>query len=438
MTASNPDASHPAEAPSRLGRRLRTADAVVIGLGAMIGAGVFSAVGPAARVAGNGLLLGLLLAAAVAYCNATSTAQLAALHPESGGAYVYGRKRLGAVWGFLAGWCFIVGKVASCAAMAMTFASYAAPGLLRPLALGAVLVATTLNCLGVRSTAVATRIIVALVLGSLGVATAAIWLGGATDTARLWPLGEATFTSVLQSAGVLFFAFAGYARVATLGEEVVDPARTIPRAISIALTITFVVYVTVAISALVGVDAATLGHSAAPLASAVEAGRLAALSPAVRFGAVLASLGVLLSLTAGIGRTMFAMASSGDLPRFLSAVHPRSRIPVVAQVVIGVVVSSIVAVADVRSAIGFSSFAVLLYYSVANAAALTLGPAERRRARWIPLAGLVGCVVVAVSLPASSVIGGSVLVIVGACAHLASTRWQSSRGGHGSPGDRPG
>ena len=189
-------------------------------------------------------------------------------------------------------------------------------------------VATTLNCLGVRSTALASRIIVALVLGSLGLATGAIWLGGATDSARLWPLHEPTFTSVLQSAGMLFFAFAGYARVATLGEEVVDPARTIPRAISIALTITFAVYVTVAVSALVGVDVATLGHSPAPLATAVEAGRLAAVSPVVRFGAVLASLGVLLSLTAGIGRTMFAMASSGDLPRLLATVHPRFQIPV--------------------------------------------------------------------------------------------------------------
>src|SRR5690606_21045634 len=112
---------------SRLARRLGTSDAVVIGLGPLIGAGGFTALGPAADAAGGGLLIGLALAAVVAYCNATSSAQLAALHPESGGSYVYGRRRLGHLWGFLAGWSFVVGKTASCAAMALTFGTYAAP-----------------------------------------------------------------------------------------------------------------------------------------------------------------------------------------------------------------------------------------------------------------------------------------------------------------------
>src|SRR5687768_10578304 len=165
-------------APSRLARRLGTFDAVVIGLGAMIGAGVFAAFGPAARAAGNGLLLGLALAAGVAWCNAMSSAQLAALYPESGGAYVYGRKRLGELWGFLAGWGFVVGKLASCAAMAMTFAHYAAPALARPLAVAAVVALTAVNCFGVHKTALATRAILAIVLASLGLAVAAVWLGG--------------------------------------------------------------------------------------------------------------------------------------------------------------------------------------------------------------------------------------------------------------------
>ena len=121
---------------TRLARRLNTFDAVVIGLGSMIGAGVFAAIGPAAQAAGSGLLVGLALAAVIAYCNATSSAQLAAVHPESGGTYVYGRERLGRFWGFLAGWGFVVGKTASCAAMALTFGAYVSPSLRRPLAVG--------------------------------------------------------------------------------------------------------------------------------------------------------------------------------------------------------------------------------------------------------------------------------------------------------------
>src|SRR5688572_29556377 len=194
----------------------------------MVGAGVFAAIGPASRAAGSGLLIGLGIAAVVAYCNATSSAQLAAVYPESGGTYVYGQKRLGHFWGFLAGWGFVIGKLASCAAMALTFASYAAPAVARPLAVGAVVALTAANYFGVKKTALLTRVIVVLVFTSLAVVVTAILFGGQIEPARLWLLTAAGPYGILQSAGLLFFAFAGYARLATLGEEVIDPARTIP------------------------------------------------------------------------------------------------------------------------------------------------------------------------------------------------------------------
>lgn len=387
---------------------------MTIGLGSMIGAGVFAAFGPAARAAGNGLVIGLAIAALVAYCNATSSAQLAALYPESGGTYAYGQKRLGRFWGFLAGWGFVVGKLASCAAMAMTFGSYAAPSLARPLAVGAVVGLTAVNYLGVKKTALLTKFIVSIVLLALSVVVASVWLGGATDTSRLWPLEGATPYGVLQAAGLLFFAFAGYARIATLGEEVSDPKRTIPRAIPIALGLTLVVYATVAVSALVGAGAPAIAAAQAPLAVAVEAGRLAWLSPAVRVGATVASLGVLLSLIVGISRTAFAMAANGDLPTFLAAVHPRYHVPHRAELAVGVIVAGVAAAADIRAAIGFSSFAVLVYYAVTNAAAWTLSPDERRWPRALCVLGLLGCVVLALTLPLVSVVGGTILLTLGA------------------------
>jgi APA family basic amino acid/polyamine antiporter len=408
--------------PSRLARRLGTFDAVVIGLGSMIGAGVFAAFGPAARAAGNGLLAGLAIAAIVAYCNATSSAQLAALHPESGGAYVYGRKRLGPFWGFLAGWGFVMGKLASCAAMAMTFGSYAFPSLARPLAIGAVIALTAVNYMGVQKTAALTKLIVAAVLCVLTVVVAAVWLGGSTDAGRLWPLSGTSAYGVLQSAGFLFFAFAGYARLATLGEEVIEPARTIPRAIPIALGITLVVYAAVAVSALAGAGAGAVASSPAPLATAVEAGRLAWLSPTARVGATVASLGVLLSLIVGISRTAFAMAANHDLPVFLSAVHPRYRVPHRAALVAGGIVASVAAVADVRSAIGFSSFAVLTYYAIANAAAWTLEPQQRRWPRALAAFGLLGCLALAFTLPLASVIGGGGVLSLGAIVYAVRRR----------------
>src|SRR5215212_4967506 len=146
--------STPSTGRAGLARRLGLGDAVVIGLGSMIGAGVFAAFAPAARTAGTWLLAGLAIAAVVAYCNATASAQLAAAYPRAGGTYLYGREVLGEWWGFLAGWGFVVGKTASCAAMAMTFAAYAAPdGWLRPVAVALVVVVTLVNCAGITRTA---------------------------------------------------------------------------------------------------------------------------------------------------------------------------------------------------------------------------------------------------------------------------------------------
>lgn len=404
--------THPNE--SRLARRLGLPDAVILGLGAMIGAGIFAAPGPATRAAGSGLLLALLAAAFVAFCNATSSAQLAALHPESGGTYVYGRKRLGPLWGYLAGFGFVIGKMASCTAMALTFGSYAAPGYERPLAIGAVILLTAINLRGVQKTALATRIILGLVVASLAVVVFAILLGGNVDVSRLVPItGSGGPWGLLEAAGLLFFAFAGYARIATLGEEVVEPRRTIPRAITRAFVIALAVYAVVMASVLLGGGAPLIAASPAPLAAAVEAGRFAHLSPVVRAGATIASLGALLSLIVGISRTAFSMASNGDLPRWLAAVHPVHKVPHRAEIVVGAIVATVVAITDLRHAIGFSSFAVLLYYAVTNASALRLSPSERLWPRWIAWAGLFGCIVLAASLPRASVVSGVILFGIG-------------------------
>jgi APA family basic amino acid/polyamine antiporter len=384
-----------------LARRLGTRDAVVIGLGAMIGAGVFSAFAPAARAAGSGLLLGLGLAAVVAYCNATSSARLAALYPESGGTYVYAGRRLGPLWGVLAGWAFVLGKVASCAAMALTFAAYAAPGHERVAAVAAVVAVTAVDALGIEKSALVTQVLVAFVLVVLAVVVVAGLAAGdpragrLTDAGANGPLGP---LGVLEAAGLLFFAFAGYARIATLGEEVRDPERTIPRAIPLALGVALAVYTAVAVAGLLVVGSAGLGATDSPLRAVVDGAGLDGLVPLVTAGAVVASLGSLLSLVLGVTRTSFAMARDGRLPTALAAVHPRSRTPYRATLVIGAVVAVLAATLDLRGAIGFSSFAVLLYYALANASALTLTDAEHRPPRAVPLVGLAGCLVLSLSV----------------------------------------
>ncbi|MET4901586.1 APC family permease [Paenarthrobacter sp. CC6] len=405
-----------------LARRLGTTDAVVIGLGSMIGAGVFAAFTPAAAAAGSGLLVGLVIAAAVAFCNATSSAQLAAQYPTSGGTYVYGRERLGHWPGFLAGWGFVVGKTASAAAMALTFAAYVAPaGWERPVAIAAVVLLAGVNYRGVTRTAKLTRIIVACVLAVLGLFVAAAWLPGTADPARILgtDLLDHGWYGILQSAGLLFFAFAGYARIATMGEEVRNPGRSIPRAITIALAATVLVYAVIAVTVLAVLGPGGVAGSPAPLAAAVAAGPWPWAEPVVRAGAAMASLGALLALVAGLGRTSLAMAREDDLPRFLAAVHPVFRVPHRAEAALAVVICVILMFADLRGAIGFSSFGVLVYYLIANLAAFTQTAGHRQYPRVLQVLGAVACVLLAATLPWQAVVGGSVMFAAGALYRIA-------------------
>ena len=413
-----------------LSRRLGTGDAVVIGLGSMIGAGVFAAFTPAARAAGAGLLVGLALAAGVAYCNATASAQLAAQYPASGGTYVYGRERLGDWWGFLAGWGFVVGKTASCAAMALTFAAYAAPtGWQRPVAVAAVAGLTAVNYRGVTRTAALTRVIVTVVLAALALAVAAVLLPGGTRAGSAglagWSSPDGGPYAVLQSAGLLFFAFAGYARIATMGEEVRDPARTIPRAIPLALGIAVAVYAVVAVALLTSLGPAGVAGTDQPLADAVAGSEWSWAVPVVRFGAAAAALGSLLALIAGVGRTSLAMAREGDLPRHLAAVHPRFRVPHRAELTVGAVVCVLVLTVDLRSAIGFSSFGVLLYYLVANTAAWSQDREHRRFPRVLQVVGGIGCLTLVATLPWPALVGGVAVFVIGLAYRAARLRFAS-------------
>jgi APA family basic amino acid/polyamine antiporter len=397
-------------------RRLNVGDATFIGLGSMIGAGIFAAFSPAARAAGDGLLIGVVVAAIVAFCNAAASAQLAAQYPTSGGTYVFGRMQLGPWWGFFAGWSFVVGKIASCAAMALTFAAYVAPpGWARPVGVLAVIVLAAVNYRGVTRTATLTRMIVVAVLVVLVVVVAAGFSSGLPSSGGLLSasLVSGGVYGILQSAGLMFFAFAGYARIATMGEEVRDPARTIPRAILLALGITVVIYLVLAFVVLGAIGARGLAHTSTPLSSTVAAAGWEWAVPVVRIGAALASLGALLALIAGIGRTSLAMAREGDLPRWLSAIHPRFGTPHRAEVMLAAVVVILTALVDLRGAIGFSSFGVLLYYFVANIAAFTQDPSHRRYPRVLQLLGAVACIVLAFTLPLVAVIVGVAVLIVG-------------------------
>ena len=439
--------------PAALSRRLGLRDAVVIGLASMIGAGAFVSLGAAQDLAGSLAPAAVLVAAVVALCNATSTAQLAAQHPAAGGTYHYGRERLGPWWGFLAGWCFVIGKTASCAAMALVVAAYLVPEpFQRTVAALLVVVLTAVNLVGITRTAALARVLVAVALAALvltGVRLlAGIVAGGPTggagdgaggglwevpgplagQAAGLWDGGFAAVAgageggalgivlALAQAAALMFFAFAGYARVATLGEEVVEPRRTIPRAILLALAAVSALYLVLSVVlVLVGPAPGEQGWGPAPFRAALDAvGAGGVWAVVVTIGAVAAASGALLALVAGISRTVLAMARERDLPPVLAHVSPRFSVPQRAEAVAGIAVVLLVLLAsDVLVAIAASSFGVLLYYAVANLAALTQTGQWRLFPKAMQWLGLVGCVLLVAALPGRTIVAGLVLVAVG-------------------------
>ncbi|GAA1490844.1 APC family permease [Brachybacterium sacelli] len=442
-----------------LARRLRLDDAVVIGLASMIGAGAFVSLGAAQDLVGTLAPLAVLLAGVVALGNATSTAQLAAQHPSSGGTYHFGNQQLGPWWGFLAGWCFVIGKIASCAAMALVIAAYLVPEpAQRLVAALVIIVLTAVNLVGITRTAALARVLVTVAVAALlltagrlvvGLAVAPIDPSEGLDStdgdaglthlstipgplageaAGLWDGGLAAALGagtggvvgialvVLQAAAIMFFAFAGYARVATLGEEVLDPRRTIPRAILVALALVCALYLGLSILLVfVGPAPTGEGWGPAPFLSALESvGAGPAWEAIITVGAVAAAAGALLALVAGVSRTILAMAREGDLPRPLARSSNRYAVPQRAEVVAALAVLVLVLLAsDVLVAITASSFGVLLYYAVANLAAFTQAGQWRMFPRSLQVMGLVGCVVLVAALPGRSLVAGVGLVAVG-------------------------
>lgn len=413
-----------------MNRHVGTVGAMAIGLASMIGAGVFFVWSPAAAAAGSGLLIAVVIAAVVATLNALSSAQLSMAHPVSGGAYAYGRALLGPWWGFSAGWLFLLGKTASAAAIALIAGSYLWPEHARWIALAAIACLATVNALGIRSTARVSVTIVAIVLAGLVtlLVVSALWLaqgGQAVSLPAPLSLDGATgegWLGIVQAAGLLFFCFAGYARMATLGEEVRKPRRTLPRAILGALAVVLALYAMIGAICLAVLGPERLSVSSSPLAelasvvtspSGASAATLTPWVMVVSGLAALACVGSLLGILAGLSRTSLAMARDGELPGFLSSIAARTGSPVVAELVMAMLAMVAVVVLDPAWLVGFSASCVLVYYAIAHCAALRQPRSERWLNRAIPVVGALACVALAFTLPWQGIVIAAVALLIG-------------------------
>ncbi|RCS53992.1 amino acid permease [Bremerella cremea] len=415
-----------------LRRELGIPGAVVTGLGSILGTGVFVSIGIAAGVAGNGVVAAVVAAAVVAICNGLSSAQLAANHPVSGGTYEYGYRWLSPTWGFLAGWMFLWAKSSSAATAALGFAGYLLllggseqRYLLVPWALIGIGLLTVVTLLGIRRTAQVNATIVVMTCLSLivfiGLGVGAQGKAGSPFSFIPRDVGWASFA---QATGLMFVAYTGYGRIATLGEEVKDPRRTIPVAVIVTLLISMMLYAGVAFVGVRVVGAERFSEltqqKVAPLESIAAQMEISGLPLLMSVGAITAMLGVLLNLLLGLSRVVLAMGRRGDMPAGLAIVQTTTGVPWAATLLVAAIIAGIAAVGSVRLAWSFSAFTVLIYYAITNACALRLRPDERLYPVWIPVLGLISCLLLAFWVEREIWLAGISLLLLGLAWHWAA------------------
>jgi len=383
-------------------QKLTLIDAVFIGLAAMLGAGVFVVFGPAASYAGAALPLAILIAAIVAYLNAGSVAQLAKAVTRSGGGYSYARVYISKNFSFLAGSAFLVGKIGSSAAIALTVATYLTPDHVVLTAIGAVVVMTAINLAGINRTALGSKVLATITIAFL----LTLVIAGFALPAGAAQLETGSPIGILSAAALFFFAFAGYARVATLGGEVQNSERNVARAIWISFAIVLAIYLTLSLI-LTEKLGSNLAFTVTPLADLAAKTFLG--GEFVWIFAALAGLGSLLALLAGMSRTAAEMALDLELPK-LFAKRLSNNAPVVAELTIASLVIVLVSTGGILLSLGISSFAVLLYYAITNFAAFRQPSADTTRPKALNLLGLALCLLLALSVPIEGLVAGAGLL----------------------------
>jgi len=421
--------------PSLLNRELGVVSATILGLGSIVGTGVFVSIGFAAGVAGPAVLLSIVLAAMLALCNALSSAQLAAAHPVSGGTYEYGYRLLRPEFGFTAGWMFLCAKTASAATAALGVAGYALhlfgmnpDGILPWVGFIIAALITILVLSGLRRSNHVNIIIVSLTIAALAAFSiiGLVQIIGGEGRDHFVPFLEADrdgrLESVLYATALMFVAYTGYGRIATMGEEVREPQTTIPQAIIATLAVSALIYVLVAVAAIGAVGTQRLsgaaGGEATPLETAAQALDIPGLSLLVALGAVTAMLGVLLNLVLGLSRVVLAMGRRSDLPPLLGRLH-KSSSPQSAIIFVGLAVAALSLVGEVETTWGFSAFTVLIYYALTNLAAIRLPREQRLYPAFIAWIGLAGCFSLAAFLPQTIWLPGLAFLAVGLVWHTA-------------------
>lgn len=422
---------------NELSRSIKTHGAILMGLGSILGTGLFVSIAIATQIAGNGIIISIVLAGVLAAFNGLSSAQLAAAYPVSGGTYEYGNRVLGSYWGFTAGWMFLIAKSASAATAALGCAGYLfylfgiehSAWLFIGTALLILFVMTALVSGGIQRSNRANIMIVSLtIFGLMALVLAAAWQNGLPVQPITNSLTDVSFASILYGAALMFVAYTGYGRIATLGEEVFEPRKTIPKAIILAMGLIIIIYLAVSLTAIDVMGAMGFGQTAegeaAPLMVVAQHLPVPGLGILISVAAVTAMLGVLLNLLLGLSRVMLGMSRRSDLPRVLSKINHTTKSPARSVWMTGLIIGALVLTGDIRFTWAFSAFTVLIYYAITNLSAFLMEEDKRLYPRWIPACGLLGCLFLAFWIEPDIWLTGVLLLGIGLIWHFTARKLQ--------------
>ena len=420
---------------NELQRSIKTPGAILMGLGSIIGTGIFVSIAIATQISGNGIIIAIFIAAVLAALNGLSSAQLAAAHPVSGGTYEYGYRFLGSYFGFTAGWMFMIAKSASAATAVLGCAGYLfyafdlQTGIFAPVIAGLMILIfmTLLVSGGIRRSNLANKVIVTITLiGLTALVFAGFFINGLPVEPVRLAFSDTSGSSILYGAALMFVAYTGYGRIATLGEEVTNPRKTIPKAIILTMVVVVLLYLLVTLTALqiMGADAfgQTIDGDAAPLMIVAQALSIPVIGPIITIAAITAMLGVLLNLILGLSRVLLGMARRKDVPGLLARINPQTKSPVAAVLATSVIIGALVLTGDIIFTWSFSAFTVLIYYSITNLSALLMPKDLRLYPRIIPLLGLFGCLFLAYWIESKIWLAGLGILGVGLIWHAAALR----------------
>ena len=378
-------------------RTLTLKSSIYLGLSSMIGAGLFNNIAPTSKISSYGSIIGLLIASSLAFANASSSAQLSSLFPKTGGTYLYAKEVLGKPYGITAGVVFVIGKTISCIAIALTIGNYLSPVYGKEIGVVLCLLIFLLNFSGIHKTAEIARWFVWILFGLLTFYSISIVSTPGVNYA-IPVFSGISFDNVLLSASIWFFAFTGYSRLATFGEEVKNPKEIIPTAIFTGLGITVFLYLIISWLTLSVVSPEIIMNSSTPLLVAMDVSRFSDFTFLVVFASSIAMVSVFLALMPGISRIYVALSRDRIIPQAFSKIHKKfnsaylSEAFVLISVVIGIYIF------DVVGSIKTSSFFILIYYTITNLCVIKLDKEKRLYSVVVAYYGFAFCLVLAIAL----------------------------------------